>query len=435
MTHKIGAPPYLVCRLSLIKISRSLEKDGPFWKVGVASNFDWLDLGELQATIKAVGKLNQPSVIDLTLVMAEGTGFNPETYTHLLPEGEKDFDDYDESELQKYPELGYTDAQVEAEVAKLTDEEKDLFKQLKSFTDTFYRQHGYIIPPGDIVKLYMTSRFPPIPTQSAEEQECLRQEILQEVRKREASEEANVMEVPPRKIRRKTVELGTKIIDITGEDDPNKPTMITILPGADPYDQLVAEEEDQEYKFGDETQSEIHPDDDEGDDLSVITIDSLKDLDSEKVKEVWKGMAEIREKERDYYNQLASMVDDMTPNDIYATVTTTPRPGTTLPQCAEDLLEEVGTEETFRRILAVGYMAWQKYEQHRTRKAEKPYKPNTIREVATKFKVSTSRIMDLRRGEAITREQIQMRKMLKAEKKEEKSEEPPVEPEPSTSAT
>ena len=47
------------------------------------------------------------------------------------------------------------------------------------------------------------------------------------------------------------------------------------------------------------------------------------------------------------------------------------------------------------------------------------YKPNTIREVAAKFSISTSRLMDLRRGAAINREDTQHSKMLKAEKKEE----------------
>ena len=167
-----------------------------------------------------------------------------------------------------------------------------------------------------------------------------------------------------------------KIIDITGEDDPDKPTVITILPGKDPYDQIDAEEDAHEYMVGDETKSEI--------------------------QEIWKGMAEVKEKERDYYNQLAGMVYEMTPNDIYATVQVTPRPGTTLPQCAEDLLEELGNEETFRRILAVGYMAWEKYEKNRTKKAEVPYKPSTIREVAKKFLTTTSRIKDIQHGEAIT---------------------------------
>ena len=109
----------------------------------------------------------------------------------------------------------------------------------------------------------------------------------------------------------------------------------------------------------------------------------------------------------------------MTPNDIYATVQVTPRPGTTLPQCTEDLLEELGNEETFRRILAVGYMAWEKFEKNRTKRAEVPYKPSTIREVAKKFLTTTSRTKDIQCGEAITREQVRMNKMLKAEKKEE----------------
>ena len=163
--------------------------------------------------------------------------------------------------------------------------------------------------------------------------------------------------------------------------------MITITPGADPYQQIEVEEEELQFIAGNETPSEEpHPDDEEGDDLSVITLDSLKDLDSQKVREIWTGMAEIKEKERDYYNQLAAMVDDMTPNDIYATIQVTPRPGTTVPQCADDLLEEVGNEEIFRRILAVGYMAWQKFEANRTKKKPTPYKPSTIRDMEEKFK-------------------------------------------------
>ena len=106
--------------------------------------------------------------------MAEETGFNPETYTHVLPEGQEDFEDFTEADLQQNPELGYTDEQVEAEVEKMTEEEKSLYSQIKDFTDTFYRQHGYIIPLGDIVRLYMTGRYPEIPTSTAEEQEQLR---------------------------------------------------------------------------------------------------------------------------------------------------------------------------------------------------------------------------------------------------------------------
>ena len=348
------------------------------------------------------------------------TRFNPETYTHVLPEGVPDFEDYTEEDLQQDPELGLTDEEVVAEVAKLSEEDKRLYKQIKTFTDSFYRQHGYIIPITDLIQIAMTKCYPRIPTQTTEQQEELRQELLQEIRKGKASEEANVEEAPPHKIRHiQTDLLPKKIIDITGDDDPDKPTVVTIALGEDPYEQLDAEEGELMYMVGDETKSHIHPDDAEGDDLSVITIDSLKELDNEKVCEIWKGMAEDKEKEREYYNSLAAMVDDMTPNDIYTTIQATPRPGTTLPQCAEDLPEKLGNEELFQRVLAVGYMSWQKFEANRTRKQFKPYEPSSIRKVADKFGVSSSRIMDLQRGKAITHEQTRMKKMLKAKKKEE----------------
>ena len=110
----------------------------------------------------------------------------------------------------------------------------------------------------------------------------------------------------------------------------------------------------------------------------------------------------------------------MTLNDIYATVQATPRPGTTLPQCAEDLLEELGNEELFRRVLAVGYMSWQRFEANQTKKQLNPYEPSSVRKVAEKFGVSSSRIMDLQRGEAITHEQTRMKKMLKARRRRKK---------------
>ena len=316
--------------------------------------------------------------------------------------------------------MGLTDEEVATEVAKLSEEDRKLYEQIKTFRDSFYRQHGYIIPITDLIQVTMAKHFPGIPTQTAEQQEELRQELLQEVQKRKASEEANVEEAPPCKVRRiQTDLLPKKIIDITGEDDPNELTVVTTAPGEDPCEQLDVEEGKLLYMVGDETKSDIHPDDDEGDDLSVITIDSLKELDSEKVWEIWKGMAEVKEKEREYYNSLAAMVDDMTHNDIYTMIQATPRPGTTLPQCAEDLLEELGKEELFCRVLTVGYMAWQRFKANRTKKHLNPYEPNTVRQVGEKFGVSSSRIMDLQRGEAITREQTRLNKMLKVKKKEE----------------
>ena len=345
--------------------------------------------------------------------------FNPSTYEHVLPEGAHDFNDYDSEYEEQHPELGFTDEQVEAEVAKLDPEDKKFYEEYREFLDTYYRQHGKIIEMPDLIKLIMTGRYPEIPSTTRKEQDELREKLMIETRKREMSQQAGLEEEPPRKIRRIVPERIGKIIDVTGDDDPDAPMIIKITPGVDPYAQLDLEEEELEYKVGDETASEIHPDDDDADDLSCITIDSLKHIDNDEVKEIWKGMAKIKQQEGEYYEKLAGMVDEMTPEVIYQTVQTTPRPATALPQCAEDLLTELGNEELFRRILAVGYMSYQAFEKNRKKRLGETYKPNTIREVAARFNISTSRLMDLRRGAAINREDTQRAKMLKAEKKEE----------------
>ena len=88
-----------------------------------------------------------------------------------------------------------------------------------------------------------------------------------------------------------------KIIDVTGDDDPDAPTIIKITPGVDPYAQLDLGEEELECRVGEETASEIHPDDADADDLSCITIDSLKHIDNDKVKEIWAGMAKLKHQE------------------------------------------------------------------------------------------------------------------------------------------
>ena len=370
--------------------------------------------------------------------------FNPSTYEHVLPEGAHDFNDYDSEYEEQHPELGFTDEQVEAEVAKLDPEDKKFYEEYREFLDTYYCQHGKFIEMPDLIKLIMTGRYPEIPSTTRKEQDELRDKLLIETRKREMSQQAGLEEEPPRKIRRIVPERIGKIIDVTGDDDPDAPMIIKITPGVDPYAQLDLEEEELEYKVGDETASEIHPDDDDADDLSCITIDSLKYIDNDKVKNIWQGMAKLKWQEGDYYSELADMVDEMSPETIYQSVQVTPRPATTLPQCAEDLLTELGNEELFHRVLAVGYMSYHAFEKNRKKRLGETYKPNTIREVAARFNISTSRLMDLHRGAAINREDTQRAKMLKAEKKEEAegktptgsratSPEEPATPQPSTS--
>ena len=86
--------------------------------------------------------------------------FNPSTYEHILPEGAHDFNDYDSDYEEQHPELGYTDEQVEAEVAKLDPDDKKLYEEYREFLDTYYHQHGKIIEMLDLIKLIMTGLVP-----------------------------------------------------------------------------------------------------------------------------------------------------------------------------------------------------------------------------------------------------------------------------------
>ena len=250
--------------------------------------------------------------------------FDPSNYQHVLPKGAHNYDDYDSKYKREHPELGFTDAQVEAEVEKLNPEDKKFYEDYREFLDVYYRQHGRIIELPDLIKLIMMGRYPEIPSTTKKEQDELREKLMIETRKREMSQQAGLEEEAPRKVWRIVPEMVGKIIDITGDDDPDAPTIIKIAPGVNPYSQLDLEEEELEYKVGDESTSEMHPDDDEADDLSCITIDSLKHIDNDKKsEEIWRGMAKLKQQEGEYYENLAGMVDEMTPEVIYQSVQAT----------------------------------------------------------------------------------------------------------------
>ena len=110
------------------------------------------------------------------------------------------------------------------------------------------------------------------------------------------------------------------------------------------------------------------------------------------------------------------MVDEMTPEVIYQSVQATPRPLYHVPTCADELLEELGSAELFKRVLAIGYMDWQGFEKNRRKRLGEKYKPkhhprgcHKIRHFHFKTDGSQTRC-------SINREDTQRSKMLKAEK-------------------
>ena len=75
-----------------------------------------------------------------------------------MPEGAHDFDDYDSNYEEQHPELGFTDEQVEAEVAKLDPDDKKFYEEYRGFLDTYDHQHGKIIEMPDLIKRIIDQR-------------------------------------------------------------------------------------------------------------------------------------------------------------------------------------------------------------------------------------------------------------------------------------
>ena len=144
---------------------------------------------------------------------------------------------------------------------------------------------------------------------------------------------------------------------------------------------MAKEEEEIIDITGAETDSDINPDMESADDISVVSLDSLAEINKEKVKEVWQGMSEVKSKEAVLYNNLAEMVEDMSPAIIQETIKRTPKPGSNVPQEVESLCEEINNGSMFKKVVAAGYMLYEQYLKSRDPK----YKPLSYRQTAKKF--------------------------------------------------
>ena len=189
--------------------------------------------------------------------------------------------------------------------------------------------------------------------------------------------------------------------------------VIKVIPGEDPYAEIDHEEDLIIDMTGMESASEENPDEESADDLSIVTIDSMTNINKDKVRDLWRQMAETKTKEATIYNQLADMVDDMSPTVIQETIIRTPKPGTNVPPEAEAFLEEIGSAAKFKRILATGYMVYEEY----LEKKDPTYQPLSLQKILKKFNTDSKGMMEIRKGEAYKREEKKMKRMLRTEEK------------------
>ena len=78
--------------------------------------------------------------------------FSEQTFTHVLEEGEPDYNNYTQVDLEHLPKLGYTDKEVELEAKKMAPVECAHFEELKRHYELQYRMQGNIKPLREVVQ-------------------------------------------------------------------------------------------------------------------------------------------------------------------------------------------------------------------------------------------------------------------------------------------
>ena len=142
---------------------------------------------------------------------------------------------------------------------------------------------------------------PGIPLESQEIQEMLREKLLAKARtKSEMRERGELPETKPKVKRVRPVFMGP---ETKGEKQEDGSIVIKILPGEDPYTEIDHEEDMVIDMTGMESASEEDPDNESADNLSIVTIDSMTNINKDKVCDLWKQMAETKVKEATIYNQ------------------------------------------------------------------------------------------------------------------------------------
>ena len=221
--------------------------------------------------------------------------------------------------------------------------------------------------------------------------------------------------VPVRRFRRiKPEKIPT--IDLLGEDDDSK--VVTVQIGQGNLLACMDEEEDllKDVKGLSIDEFEVHADDASGTDLSesCMTLDSVKDLDSAKVGELWRRLAKVRREEADILDELADQVPYMTPNDVVETARKIPDPQKNAPHSVEYVLRKYKTEAV-NEIIAAGIIHRDQYMERKNRAKGKTYKRTTFKELTLATKIQSKRLAKLKTAQPY--------KEIKV-KKEEPEEEP-----------
>ena len=323
--------------------------------------------------------------------------FSEEYFTHVLSEGEEDYDDYTEQDLLEHPELAYTDEQVQQEEQKLSAQEKQVFKELQAHHLLQYRTQGYMTPMMDVVKQAVHERYPGLPGSTSATisagQEQLYSKFQEQKKKGKTSDTGIDLSIVKQEVKQeldiselslypgKTIK---DVIDLTTDEDKN--IYIKVQTNQLLHDVLTYEGEEEDDIFcAEEKVEEISIGSSEDDPfVSRKAAEVLRKLARNK-----KDLAKLMEEAGDLLEEDVLPLEEakeVFKSGIDSNTKSTP--------VSEKLFEECKSIDEFHLILALGYRMKEEAKAMRAIKKDKAYKVQTFDRLAEFFEVKKNTIIN-----------------------------------------
>ena len=254
-------------------------------------------------------------------------------------------------------ELFYSDAMVQREYNRLSEEDKQRFDQMKVLAGKIKKETGQYVPIEDMMARVVAQRFGRMTQQNIAT-------VLGP--SGEGPTAGKVLEKKGDVLRIKTEE---------GSEEERKVVLTAIVPNEDPACLAYCVEEDE----------------DTPECVSIASEDSDIAVQKPEVQAILKELASIKRKEADCYEWLAAAIPDMTDEEI-TEVGERVRPSK-LPKCADQLYDRLKNPRNFRTVLAVGERMFSlyKHEQAGEPIAEVP-------ELCERYDIGKTKLYEVLRG-------------------------------------
>ena len=222
-------------------------------------------------------------------------------------------------------ELFYSDAMVQREYKRLSEEDKRRFNQMKVLAEKIKKETGQYVPIEDMMARVVAQRFGHMTQQNIAT-------VLGPSGEGPAA--GKVLEKKGDVLRIKTEE---------GSKEERKVVLTAIVPSEDPACLAYRVEEDKDAPKC----------------VSIASKDSDLTVQKPEVQAILQALAGLKRKEADCYERLMAVIPDMTDEEI-TEVGERVRPSK-LPKCADQLYDRLKNPRNFRTVLAVGEQMFSLY--------------------------------------------------------------------------